>query len=218
MALQFCDGEDLISLYWSTWTMIQVGSLIAMAGIILALANTLRNRRHPYVKLPSIKSRIPLTEYQTLGSRTRHTRSCHRRFPSSTPRGYQEASQEADPEEDGLQERGRGWAFHESSVSQIIPANTCILTDHHRNTIEVDSSDEMAEVRGEIIGFTVQGGPIVRFTDAVPESLPNHAQLLGYGPDNKPVVIIQRDAVQFITHVPLQRPESSMKSFRKGSQ
>lgn len=47
MALQFCDGEDLISLYWSTWTMIQVGSLIAMVGIILALVNSLSNRRHP---------------------------------------------------------------------------------------------------------------------------------------------------------------------------
>lgn len=49
LALQFCDGEDLISLYWSTWTMIQVGSLIAMMGIILALAHTLRNRKHPCV-------------------------------------------------------------------------------------------------------------------------------------------------------------------------
>lgn len=47
LALQFCDGEDLISLYWSTWTMIQVGSLIAMIGIILALAHTLRGRQHP---------------------------------------------------------------------------------------------------------------------------------------------------------------------------
>lgn len=47
LALQFCDGEDLISLYWSTWTMIQVGSLIAMMGIILALAHSLRGRRHP---------------------------------------------------------------------------------------------------------------------------------------------------------------------------
>lgn len=47
MALQFCDGEDLMSLYWSTWTMIQVGSLIAMVGIILALAHSLRNRQHP---------------------------------------------------------------------------------------------------------------------------------------------------------------------------
>lgn len=47
LALQFCDGEDLISLYWSTWTMIQIGSLIAMIGIILALAHTLRGRQHP---------------------------------------------------------------------------------------------------------------------------------------------------------------------------
>lgn len=47
LALQFCDGEDLMSLYWSTWTMIQVGSLIAMVGIILALIHSLKNRRHP---------------------------------------------------------------------------------------------------------------------------------------------------------------------------
>lgn len=47
LALQFCDGENLMSLYWSTWTMIQVGSLIAMVGIILALLNSLRNRKHP---------------------------------------------------------------------------------------------------------------------------------------------------------------------------
>lgn len=47
LALQFCDGEDLMSLYWSTWTMIQVGSLIAMVGIILALSHTLKDRKHP---------------------------------------------------------------------------------------------------------------------------------------------------------------------------
>lgn len=49
LALQFCDGEDLISVYWSTWTMIQVGSLIAMVGIILAMFHSLKNRQHPYV-------------------------------------------------------------------------------------------------------------------------------------------------------------------------
>lgn len=47
LALQFCDGEDLMSLYWSTWTMIQVGSLIAIMGVILAMIHTLRNKRHP---------------------------------------------------------------------------------------------------------------------------------------------------------------------------
>ncbi|KAM4066343.1 hypothetical protein HRG_000457 [Hirsutella rhossiliensis] len=47
LALQFCDGEDLMSLYWSTWTMIQIGSLIAMVGIILALLHSLWDSKHP---------------------------------------------------------------------------------------------------------------------------------------------------------------------------
>jgi hypothetical protein len=53
LALQFCDGEDLMALYWSTWTMIQVGSLIAVVGIILALCHTIKDRKHPYVPYPS---------------------------------------------------------------------------------------------------------------------------------------------------------------------
>jgi hypothetical protein len=52
LALQFCDGEDLMSLYWSTFTMIQVGSLIAVMGIIVALLHSLRDRKHPYVSSP----------------------------------------------------------------------------------------------------------------------------------------------------------------------
>jgi hypothetical protein len=47
MALQFCDGEDLMPLYWSTWTMMQVGSVIAIFGIMLAIFNSLRGRKNP---------------------------------------------------------------------------------------------------------------------------------------------------------------------------
>lgn len=46
LALQFCEGEDLIMLYWSTWTMTQVGSLVAMLGIVLALSHSLHDRKH----------------------------------------------------------------------------------------------------------------------------------------------------------------------------
>lgn len=49
LALQFCDGEDLMSLYWSTWTTLQLGSLVAMFGIILAATNQIRGRKNPYV-------------------------------------------------------------------------------------------------------------------------------------------------------------------------
>lgn len=47
MALQFCDGEDLMSLYWSTWTTMQVGSVIAILGILLAVFNSLRGNKNP---------------------------------------------------------------------------------------------------------------------------------------------------------------------------
>ncbi|KAI2464565.1 hypothetical protein F4781DRAFT_67456 [Annulohypoxylon bovei var. microspora] len=47
LALQFCDGEDLMSLYWSTWTMLQLGSEIAILGINLALWHQLCNVRQP---------------------------------------------------------------------------------------------------------------------------------------------------------------------------
>ena len=47
MALQFCDGEDLMMLYWSTWTVLQVGSVIAIFGVMLHIVHSLRGRKHP---------------------------------------------------------------------------------------------------------------------------------------------------------------------------
>ena len=47
LALQFCDGEDLMSLYWSTWTMIQVGSIVAIFGIVLSVFNNIRGNKNP---------------------------------------------------------------------------------------------------------------------------------------------------------------------------
>jgi hypothetical protein len=48
LGLQFCDGEDLMSLYWSTWTMLQLGAEIAILGIVLALYHSLVDAEHPY--------------------------------------------------------------------------------------------------------------------------------------------------------------------------
>lgn len=48
LALQYCDGEDLMSLLWSTWTMLQLGSEIAILGIVLALWHHLYDIKHPY--------------------------------------------------------------------------------------------------------------------------------------------------------------------------
>lgn len=35
--IQFCNSEDLVQLYWSFWGFLQVGSIIAIFGVILNL-------------------------------------------------------------------------------------------------------------------------------------------------------------------------------------
>jgi len=45
--IQFCDGEDLMMLYWGFWTLIQVGSVIAILGIALNQWKTLRDAKLP---------------------------------------------------------------------------------------------------------------------------------------------------------------------------
>ncbi|TPX16762.1 uncharacterized protein E0L32_003703 [Thyridium curvatum] len=47
LALQFCDGEDLLQLYWSTFTMVQIGSVVAIFGVMLSVWHSLRGRKHP---------------------------------------------------------------------------------------------------------------------------------------------------------------------------
>lgn len=52
-------------------------------------------------------------------------------------------------------------------------------------------------IRGEFIGFTVEGGPIVRFT-STDVNIPEGAELLGSG-KNSVVISYRRDSVRFLT-------------------
>lgn len=47
LTLQFCDQEPLNSLYWSTWTVLQVGAVVAIFGIALHTRHLVEGRRHP---------------------------------------------------------------------------------------------------------------------------------------------------------------------------
>lgn len=47
LTLQFCDREPLISLYWSTWTVLQVGGVVAIFGISLHIRHMIKGRKHP---------------------------------------------------------------------------------------------------------------------------------------------------------------------------
>ncbi|KAJ4394376.1 hypothetical protein N0V93_003593 [Gnomoniopsis smithogilvyi] len=47
LTLQFCDGEPLSSLYWSVWTVLQVGAVVAIFGITLHVRHMIRGRKNP---------------------------------------------------------------------------------------------------------------------------------------------------------------------------
>ncbi|KAF4982994.1 hypothetical protein FZEAL_1495 [Fusarium zealandicum] len=186
LALQFCDGEDLISLYWSTWTMIQVGSLIAMMGIILALANTLRGRQHPPWAL-------------ALGTPVLVIAGLLHLFHDCTKKRVKKQLQRNKVDLDD---------------------DMCGPPMSQANTISVnpdEESDSDTEFRGEVVGLTFDGGPIVRFTNGVPESLPEHAELIGYCVQNRPIIVCKRDSIQLLTNLPSAVPASASPDFRKGS-
>lgn len=45
--IEFCDGEDLMQLYWGFWSILQVGSLIAILGVMLQFWIVLGNVTTP---------------------------------------------------------------------------------------------------------------------------------------------------------------------------
>lgn len=54
-------------------------------------------------------------------------------------------------------------------------------------------------MHGEFIGFTVDGGPIVRFRNSQLANLPDNAELLGRCDSNRPIVAYRKDSIRFIT-------------------
>ncbi|KAK4229533.1 hypothetical protein QBC38DRAFT_508142 [Podospora fimiseda] len=140
MALQFCDGEDLMSLYWSTWTMLQVGSLIAVFGILLSVSNSLRGRKNPPWAL-------------ALGT------------PVLVVAGIGHAFHHAVRKRAGkIRSRSVSRARAISTSSSIRELNGVPIS--REQTIFGDESEkEDSEVPAKLVGYTVDGSPILRFTE-----------------------------------------------------
>lgn len=67
------------------------------------------------------------------------------------------------------------------------------------NTIQAPDPDDDKDIRGEFIGFTVEGGPIIHFTNSFEAgSLPDNSELLGYCNDDRPIVAYRKDSIRFI--------------------
>ena len=68
-----------------------------------------------------------------------------------------------------------------------------------RNTIQAPDDESDESIQGEFIGFTVDGGPIVRFNKRLGNTLPEHMELLGYCNSDRPIVAYHKDSIRFIS-------------------
>ncbi|KAH8661511.1 hypothetical protein BGZ60DRAFT_433325 [Tricladium varicosporioides] len=68
--IQYCDGEDLTQLYWGFWSILQVGSLIAIFGVMVQFWIVLQN-----VETPSwaVALGTPVLVFAALGWVFKHT-------------------------------------------------------------------------------------------------------------------------------------------------
>lgn len=170
MALQFCDGEDLMSLYWSTFTMIQIGSLIAVSGIILAMLHTLRDHKHPPWALAlGTPVLVVAGLFSFIGD------CVLRRAKKLTTNSTDSKNKAVEDVEEGT-----------------VPMSRV-------QTLAVNSEEEIDGVRGaEIIGVTLDGGPIIHFKQLVPFALPDSTRILGHCQNNQPIVACNKDSIQFV--------------------
>lgn len=186
MALQFCDGEPLVSLYWATWTMLQVGGLIAIWGICLHIRHMTTGKRHPPWALAL---GTPVLVVAGLGHyfqgklrRSRAARSIKERSRSRdrgrSPVALSEVYVDASPPT--LARPGR--AQHSTNVSRDRPTFRAYSSDSNRGDSDGPGrticGDSSGEYNARIVGYTKNGDVIIRlapnaredFTSQVPLS------------------------------------------------
>ncbi|KAK4128176.1 hypothetical protein N657DRAFT_676002 [Parathielavia appendiculata] len=164
MALQFCDGEDLMPLYWSTWTMMQVGSVIAILGIMLAVFNSLRGRKNPPWALAL---GTPVLVVAGIGHAVHG--AVHRRVKKVRSRS-----------------RGRRRAVSMSGHSSTGRLDTSCrdVPMSREQTLRADDSEkDESEISAKFLGFTPDGNPIMKFADDdTPRKIEcNHGVVVGRG-------------------------------------
>ncbi|EGO52733.1 hypothetical protein NEUTE1DRAFT_150219 [Neurospora tetrasperma FGSC 2508] len=171
LALQFCDGEDLMSLYWSTWTMLQVGSLIAILGIILAAFNAIRDRKNPPWAL-------------ALGTPVLVVAGIGHAFHGAMRKRVQRVRSRS------LRSRSRGRS--ESSLNGI---STNDLPMSREETIRVEDcpsgdNNNNNEYRAKLLGYTPEGAPILQFVDDPGNSIdPERGTILGKNTMNGQIIV-----------------------------
>ncbi|PHH59409.1 hypothetical protein CDD81_3219 [Ophiocordyceps australis] len=161
LGLQFCDGENLMTLYWASWTIMQIGTVVAIIGIMIALVHSLRRSKPPPWGL-------------ALGT------------PILIAAGLMNLLQD-------LLRRKPKQGDVEKGDEQGPPFS-------QQNTLRAATPDELdKDMHVELIGLTIDGGPIVRFTEPLDDgSAPKHGELLGYCDEKKPIVAYRQGEINLM--------------------
>ncbi|KAK3694081.1 hypothetical protein B0T22DRAFT_60908 [Podospora appendiculata] len=207
LALQFCDGEDLMSLYWSTWTMMQVGALIAILGILLSVFNGLRGNKNPPWALAL---GTPVLVVAGLGHafngamRKRVKRVRSRSASASGQRGLSFSSlygmrgvsigsvSEGRPRGVSVGSNNRSQSPRSRGISAVdLPMSR---EDTLQN--EKEKEKENSEFRGTLIGYTPDGGPIFQFLDDPGQQLsPDRGSVIGRTSHNQVIVAFRKTMI-----------------------
>ncbi|KAK4155503.1 hypothetical protein C8A00DRAFT_31638 [Chaetomidium leptoderma] len=181
MALQFCDGEDLMPLYWSTWTMMQVGSVIAIIGIVLSSFNSLRGRKNPPWALAL---GTPILVVAGIGHAVRGAVHKRVRRVRSMSRGRR---------------RAVSWSGSVSSSDGRLETSGGVPMSRAQ-TLRADDSDreEDSEISAKFLGFTPDGAPIMKFVDDPGKMEPEQGVVIGRGDGH--VIIAFKKAMTVIGH------------------
>ncbi|KAK3945343.1 hypothetical protein QBC46DRAFT_116392 [Diplogelasinospora grovesii] len=175
LALQFCDGEDLMSLYWSTWTMMQVGSLIAIFGIILAVFNGLRGTKNPPWALALgtpvlVVAGVGHAFHGAMRKRVQRVRS--RSMSRSVSR-----------------QRGASMSGSMSGATLSVPMS-------RQETLRADESEkDDVECRAKLVGYTPEGAPILKFLDDPGRLSPNRGAIIGKCENGQVIVAFRKGVI-----------------------
>ncbi|KAK4250795.1 hypothetical protein C7999DRAFT_38162 [Corynascus novoguineensis] len=189
MALQFCDGEDLMPLYWSTWTMMQVGSLIAIVGIMLAIFNSLRGSKNPPWALAL---GTPVLVVAGIGHAVHG--AVHKRVKRvrSMSRGRRRAmSASASDSIVRLESAGGGIGGGVGGAGLPMSRELTLRADDSDERDEV-ATPTIAGIPAHFVGFTGSGAPILRFAEDPDRLEPEHGTVIGKGEDGHVMIAFKR--------------------------
>ncbi|KAK0730454.1 hypothetical protein B0H67DRAFT_596588 [Lasiosphaeris hirsuta] len=181
MALQFCDGEDLMSLYWSTWAMMQVGSLIAIFGILLAVYNGLRGNKNPPWAL-------------ALGTPVLVVAGIGHAFHGAMRKQVKKVRTRS-------LSRQRRASISSGSLSRLEGVMTSDLPISREDTIRAyESEKEDVENKAKLLGFTTEGWPILQFLEDPGTILPDRGTILGKGGNGQVIVAFRKSTTTIVNN------------------